>query len=202
MPTAVTKIRGSLIIAGWENSDLDWAAITSTALSNGQSEEPGHGPGILAGDVLYPTSGQGATRKRAEGAETAEGSGQGQSTGGGIAKRAGPLGNRVVGSLTRTTTGTRARQTEETAVTATRLKRRGSQIGFDRPVSGSRATKEDDGTYHTDGRNRAGATGGGNYGGGSDHADGEGYGGCTSRGGGSAKTRRWRSKRSRFRRGI
>jgi hypothetical protein len=31
-PTAVTKVRGSLIIAGWENRDLDWAAITSTAL--------------------------------------------------------------------------------------------------------------------------------------------------------------------------
>jgi hypothetical protein len=31
-PSAVTKVRGSLIIAGWENRDLDWAAITSTAL--------------------------------------------------------------------------------------------------------------------------------------------------------------------------
>jgi hypothetical protein len=31
-PTAVTKIRGNLIIAGWENRDLDWAAITSIAL--------------------------------------------------------------------------------------------------------------------------------------------------------------------------
>jgi hypothetical protein len=31
-PSAVTKIRGSLIIAGWENRDLDWAAITSAAL--------------------------------------------------------------------------------------------------------------------------------------------------------------------------
>jgi hypothetical protein len=31
-PTAVMKIRGSLIIARWENRDLDWAAITSTAL--------------------------------------------------------------------------------------------------------------------------------------------------------------------------
>jgi hypothetical protein len=31
-PTAVTKIRGSLIIAGWENRDLDWVAITSAAL--------------------------------------------------------------------------------------------------------------------------------------------------------------------------
>jgi hypothetical protein len=31
-PSAVTKVRGSLIIAGWENRNLDWAAITSTAL--------------------------------------------------------------------------------------------------------------------------------------------------------------------------
>jgi hypothetical protein len=31
-PSAVTKIRGSLIIAGWENRDLNWAAITSAAL--------------------------------------------------------------------------------------------------------------------------------------------------------------------------
>jgi hypothetical protein len=31
-PSAVTKIRGSLIIGGCENRDLDWAAITSTAL--------------------------------------------------------------------------------------------------------------------------------------------------------------------------
>jgi hypothetical protein len=31
-PTAVTKVRGSLIIAGWENRALDWAAITSAAL--------------------------------------------------------------------------------------------------------------------------------------------------------------------------
>jgi hypothetical protein len=31
-PSAVRKVRGSLIIAGWENRDLDWAAITSTAL--------------------------------------------------------------------------------------------------------------------------------------------------------------------------
>jgi hypothetical protein len=31
-PIAVTKVRGSLIIAGWENRNLDWAAITSTAL--------------------------------------------------------------------------------------------------------------------------------------------------------------------------
>jgi hypothetical protein len=31
-PTAVTKIRGSLIIVRWENCDLDWAAIMSAAL--------------------------------------------------------------------------------------------------------------------------------------------------------------------------
>jgi hypothetical protein len=31
-PTAVTKVRGSVIIAGWENRALDWAAITSAAL--------------------------------------------------------------------------------------------------------------------------------------------------------------------------
>jgi hypothetical protein len=31
-PTAVTKIRGSIIIAGWENRALDWAALTSAAL--------------------------------------------------------------------------------------------------------------------------------------------------------------------------
>jgi hypothetical protein len=31
-PSAVTKVRGSLIIAGWENRNLDWAAITSTTL--------------------------------------------------------------------------------------------------------------------------------------------------------------------------
>jgi hypothetical protein len=31
-PMAVMKIRGTLIIAGWENRDLDWAAITSVAL--------------------------------------------------------------------------------------------------------------------------------------------------------------------------
>jgi hypothetical protein len=30
--TTVTKIRGSLIIAGWENYDLDWVAITSAGL--------------------------------------------------------------------------------------------------------------------------------------------------------------------------
>jgi hypothetical protein len=30
--TAVTKVRGSLIIASWENRHLDWATITSTAL--------------------------------------------------------------------------------------------------------------------------------------------------------------------------
>jgi hypothetical protein len=29
-PTAVTKVRGSLIIASWENRHLDWATITST----------------------------------------------------------------------------------------------------------------------------------------------------------------------------
>jgi hypothetical protein len=31
-PTAVTKVRGSLIIASSENRQLDWATITSTAL--------------------------------------------------------------------------------------------------------------------------------------------------------------------------
>jgi hypothetical protein len=31
-PSTVTKVRGSLIITGWENRELDWAAITSTAL--------------------------------------------------------------------------------------------------------------------------------------------------------------------------
>jgi hypothetical protein len=31
-PTTVTKVRGSLIIASWENQHLDWATITSTAL--------------------------------------------------------------------------------------------------------------------------------------------------------------------------
>jgi hypothetical protein len=30
--SSVTKVRGNLIIAGWENRDLDWAAITSEAL--------------------------------------------------------------------------------------------------------------------------------------------------------------------------
>jgi hypothetical protein len=30
--SSVTKIRGSLIIVGWENHDLDWAAITSAGL--------------------------------------------------------------------------------------------------------------------------------------------------------------------------
>jgi hypothetical protein len=30
-PSAVTKVRGKLMIAGWENRYLDWAAITSTA---------------------------------------------------------------------------------------------------------------------------------------------------------------------------
>jgi hypothetical protein len=30
-PTTAMKVRGSLIIAGWENRALDWAAITSTA---------------------------------------------------------------------------------------------------------------------------------------------------------------------------
>jgi hypothetical protein len=29
---AVTKARGSIIIVGWENRALDWAAITSEAL--------------------------------------------------------------------------------------------------------------------------------------------------------------------------
>jgi hypothetical protein len=28
----VTKVRGSIIIAGWENRALDWAVITSEAL--------------------------------------------------------------------------------------------------------------------------------------------------------------------------
>jgi hypothetical protein len=31
-PMAITKVRGSLIIAGWENRALDWAAMTSAAL--------------------------------------------------------------------------------------------------------------------------------------------------------------------------
>jgi hypothetical protein len=31
-PTAVTKVRGSLIITSLENQHLDWATITSTAL--------------------------------------------------------------------------------------------------------------------------------------------------------------------------
>jgi hypothetical protein len=31
-PSAVTKVRGSLIIGGWENRDVDWTAIMSTAL--------------------------------------------------------------------------------------------------------------------------------------------------------------------------
>jgi hypothetical protein len=31
-PTAVTNVRGSLIIAGWQKRDLDWAALTSIAL--------------------------------------------------------------------------------------------------------------------------------------------------------------------------
>jgi hypothetical protein len=31
-PTAVTKVRGSMIIASWENRHLDWAALTSVAL--------------------------------------------------------------------------------------------------------------------------------------------------------------------------
>jgi hypothetical protein len=31
-PTAVSKVRGSLIIANWENRHLDWATITSKAL--------------------------------------------------------------------------------------------------------------------------------------------------------------------------
>jgi hypothetical protein len=31
-PTAVTKVQGSLIIAGWENRALDWATITSATL--------------------------------------------------------------------------------------------------------------------------------------------------------------------------
>jgi hypothetical protein len=31
-PTAVTKVRGSLIITSWENRHLDWATITSNAL--------------------------------------------------------------------------------------------------------------------------------------------------------------------------
>jgi hypothetical protein len=31
-PTAVTKVRGSLIIASWENRHLDWATIMSNAL--------------------------------------------------------------------------------------------------------------------------------------------------------------------------
>jgi hypothetical protein len=30
--STIMKIRGSLIIAGWENRDLDWAAITSATL--------------------------------------------------------------------------------------------------------------------------------------------------------------------------
>jgi hypothetical protein len=31
-PTTVSKVRGSLIIASWENRHLDWAEITSKAL--------------------------------------------------------------------------------------------------------------------------------------------------------------------------
>jgi hypothetical protein len=31
-PTAISKVRGSLIIASWENRHLDWAEITSKAL--------------------------------------------------------------------------------------------------------------------------------------------------------------------------
>jgi hypothetical protein len=31
-PTSISKVRGSLIIASWENRHLDWAEITSKAL--------------------------------------------------------------------------------------------------------------------------------------------------------------------------
>jgi hypothetical protein len=119
----------------------------------------------------------------AEGAGTAKGSGQGQSAGGGTAERAGALGNWAVGSLTGTATKTGAHQTQAMTVTATLFQGRRSWNGFDRPVPGVRTTKEDDGTYRTDGRSRAGTTGGGNYGVGSNRANDGGDGGSTGRGG-------------------
>jgi hypothetical protein len=68
-PTAVTKVRGSLIIASWENRHLDWATITSTALVREvtASEEPGHGIGVLVGDDLQTPSGHGTAKQPAEG---------------------------------------------------------------------------------------------------------------------------------------
>jgi hypothetical protein len=65
-----------------------------------------------------------------------EGSGQGQSAGGGTAKRAGALGNWAVGSITQTATTTGARQTKETAVTATRFYRGSRGDDFNRPIPG------------------------------------------------------------------
>jgi hypothetical protein len=142
---------------------------------DGQSEGPGPNPGILVGDVLSSTSGQGTPRKpptrvgtaaggrTPERTGTAEGSGQGQGAGGGTAKGVGALGNRAVGSLTRAATRTGARQDQEMAVTATCFQGGRGWNGFDRPILGSRTNTEEDGTHRTDGRSRAGADGG-NYG--------------------------------------
>jgi hypothetical protein len=116
-----------------------------------------------------------------------EGSRQGQSAGGGTAERVGALGNRAVGSITRAATRTGARQTKETAVTATRFYRGSRGDGFNRPIPGSRTAKENDDTGRTDGRSRAGAAGGGNYGVGSDRAKGRGNGRSTGRGGDLAR---------------
>jgi hypothetical protein len=108
--------------------------------SKGQSEVPGHGSSVVAGDVLQPTPEQGATQKPANGAGPRQGAkggatwqpverpSKGQSAGGRPTKEkaTGILGNQAVGSLTRTGAGTRARcrQAEEMAVAVTCLQGR------------------------------------------------------------------------------
>jgi hypothetical protein len=66
-PTAVTKIRGSLIIAGWENRDLDWAAITSSALVREATASRKNRATALAywlGMFYNPPSGKGRPESR------------------------------------------------------------------------------------------------------------------------------------------
>jgi hypothetical protein len=55
-PSAVTKVRGSLIITGWENRELDWAAITSTACWERPLGGTSTGLLLYCGEVSYVLS--------------------------------------------------------------------------------------------------------------------------------------------------
>jgi hypothetical protein len=55
---AVTKVRGSIIIVGWDNRALDWAIITSEALIwEVTTTRKNHAPGLAYWlGMLYPPS--------------------------------------------------------------------------------------------------------------------------------------------------